>query len=134
MSIFLQLRKPNFATSQMELGGYHLPFCLDIMTQKTSLILRPSTPSTFWKTYSCNTAKNQLTFNFSGKMFLVGVRGNICNALFLDAPELHFRSTGRANICIFLHISVRKFLFDVGSFYLLGGWIIFVRRLAIRAS
>ena len=31
---------------------------------------------------------------------------------FLDTQELDYRSTGKANICIFLHIPVRKYLFQ----------------------
>ena len=34
-------------------------------------------------------------YKFSSNMFLVGVRKNICTAPFLDAQELHSRSTGK---------------------------------------
>ena len=50
--------------------------------------------------------------HFPANMLLVGVRKNICTAPFLDTQELHSQSTWKANICIFLHISVRKYLFQ----------------------
>ena len=59
--------------------------------------------------------------SFPEKIFLVGVRKNICTAPFLDPQELHSRSTGKENICIFLHISVRKFLFKRRRKVLSGG-------------
>ena len=43
---------------------------------------------------------------------LVGVKKNICTAPFLDAQEMHSQSTLKANVCIFLYISVRKCLFQ----------------------
>ena len=49
-------------------------------------------------------------YKFSSK-HLAGVRKNIGTAPFLDAQELHSWSTLNANVCIFLHISLRKFLF-----------------------
>ena len=63
-------------------------------------------------------------------MFLLGVRENICTAPFLDAQELHFWITLKANVCIFLYISARNFfshwrsniLFDGGG--LEEGWMI----------
>ena len=62
--------------------------------------------------YSRNAAKNlsHLT-NFPANNFLFGFRKNICTASFLDAQELHSWSTLKANVCIFLYIPVRKFLF-----------------------
>ena len=35
-------------------------------------------------------------------MFLVGVRKNIYTAPFLDAQELHYQSTWKANVCILM--------------------------------
>ena len=58
------------------------------------------------------------------------------NALFLDTQELDSWSALKANICIFLYISVRKVLFQrrskilYGGGGLGGGWIISLRRLA----
>ena len=40
---------------------------------------------------------------------------------FLDAKELHSQSTLKANVCVFLHISVRKFLFQRRRKFLSGG-------------
>ena len=61
-------------------------------------------------------------------MFLLGVRENICTAPFLDAQELHFRSTLKANVSVFLYISVRKFFSQRRSNILSGdlgkGWMI----------
>ena len=68
-----------------------------------------------------STTKNLNHFtNFPANMFLVDVRKNICTAPFLDAQELHSRSTWKANVCTFLYISVRKF-FSVRNFSLVGG-------------
>ena len=64
--------------------------------------------------------KSFLLYKFSSK-HLVGVRRNICTAPFLDAQELHSRSTLKANVCIFLYISLRKFLFQRRSKFLSGG-------------
>ena len=58
---------------------------------KTSLILRTSTQLALKITCSRNTVKNLSDIkNFPAKMFLLGVRKNICTASFLDAQELHF--------------------------------------------
>ena len=65
-----------------------------------------------------NTNKTLSDFtNIPENMFLFGVRNNICTAPFLDAQEPHSWSTLKANvcICIFLYISVRKFLFQKRS-------------------
>ena len=48
-------------------------------------------------------------YKFSADVFLFGVRKNICTAPFLDAQELHSWSTLKANVCIFLYISLRNF-------------------------
>ena len=53
---------------------------------------------------SWNTVKNLSHFtNFSGNMFLFGVRKNICTALFPGSQELHSWSTLKASACIFLY-------------------------------
>ena len=70
-----------------------------------SLILRALTHLTLKIVCSQNTAKNLSHFtNFSGNMFLLGDRKNICTAPFLDTQELHSWSTLKANACIFLCI------------------------------
>ena len=90
--------------------------------QKTSLILRTSTHLTLKIICSRNTVKNLSDFtNFPANMFLFGVRKNIWAAPFLDAKELHSCSTLKANVCIFLYISVRKFLFQRRSKILSDG-------------
>ena len=93
--------------------------------QKTSLILRTSTHLTLKIICSCNTAKNLSDFtNFPADMFLCSVRKDICTAPFLDAQELHSWSTLKANVCIFLYISLKKILFPRCSNVLSGGgWV-----------
>ena len=67
-----------------------------------------------------NTAKNLSDFtSFPANMFLCGVRKNICTTPFLDTQELHSWSTLKANVCIFLYISLCSR--DVVRFYLVGG-------------
>ena len=62
--------------------------------------------------------------NFPANMFLFGFKKNICIAPFLEAQELHSWKTLKANVCIFLNISVEKFLFQRYSKSLIGrGWI-----------
>ena len=71
---------------------------------------------------SCSVAKNLSDFkNFPADMFLLGIRENICTAPFLDAQELHFWSTLKANVCIYLYISVRNFVFQRRSNILSDG-------------
>ena len=93
--------------------------------QKASLILRNSTHLTLKIICSRNTVKNLSDFtNFPANIFLFGVRKSICTAPFLDAQELHSWSTLKANVCIFLYISVWNFSYkDVVIFYLMGGWL-----------
>ena len=94
--------------------------------QKTSLILRISTLLKLKITCSQNTAKKLSQFtNFPANMFLFGVRKIICTAPFPDAQELLSWSTLKANVCIFLYTSLRKFLFQRLSKILsggMGGW------------
>ena len=72
---------------------------------------------------SRNRAKNLSDFiNVPASMFLCSVRKNVCTTPFLDAQQLHFWSTLKANVCIFLHISPKNFCFrDVVSKVLSGG-------------
>ena len=58
----------------------------------------------------CNTVS--LKKPVPASMFLFDVRKNICTAPFLDAQELHSWSILKANVCIFLYKSARKFLFN----------------------
>ena len=80
-----------------------------------SLILRTSTHSTLEKICSHNIAKNLSHFtNFPANIWLVSKNflHSTSTAPFLGAQELHSRSTLKANVSIFLYISVRKFLFQ----------------------
>ena len=62
-------------------------------------------------------------YKYPSKHVSVCVRKNIWTALFLDAKELYCWSTLKVNVCIFLHISVRKFLFQRRRMILSdGGW------------
>ena len=64
-----------------------------------------------------------------------GVRKNICTVPFLGDQELHSRSTWKAIACVFLYITVRKFLFHrPRKFYLVRGRIISLRRFAVSTS
>ena len=45
----------------------------------------------------------------SPNMFLVDFRKKVYIVSFLDAQELHSRNTGKANVCIFLYISIKSF-------------------------
>ena len=59
--------------------------------------------------YSRNTAKNLSDCtNLPANMFLCGVRKNICTTPFRDSQELHSWSTLKANVFIFLYISLKK--------------------------
>ena len=91
-------------------------------SQKISLILQTSTHLTLKIICTRNAAKNLPHFtNVSASMFLFGARRIICTAPFLDVQELHSWSILKANACIFLYISLRKFLFQRGSKVLSGG-------------
>ena len=62
-------------------------------------------------------------YKFSTNMFLFGVWKNVCTAPFLDAQEFHSWRTLKANVCILLYISLRRFLFQRRSKVLSGkGW------------
>ena len=94
--------------------------------QKTSLILWTSTHLTLKIICSHNTAKNFSVFtNFSANMFLFGVRKSIFTATFFEGQKLHSCSILKANIFMFLCISLRKCLFKRHSkiFFWWGmGW------------
>ena len=76
---------------------------------------------------------------FKANIFLSCVRKNICTAPFLDAHMLHYWSTLKVNVCIFLYISLTTFLFqNLSKVYLMKdgmgrNWIISLRRLAVWA-
>ena len=54
-------------------------------------------------------------------MFQFGVRKKICNGPFLGSQELHSSRTLKANVSIFLYISLKEFLFQRRSKFLYGG-------------
>ena len=87
-----------------------------------SIISLTSTPLILKIICFQNRIKNLYHFtNFPANMFLFGVRKKNCNGPFLDIHEMHSSSTLKANICIFLYISLRKFLFQRRSKTLSGG-------------
>ena len=96
-----------------------------VSLKKTSLILRTSTHLTLKIICFRNIVKNLSDFkSIPANMFLFGVRKNVWAASFLDAKELYSVSTLKGNICVFLYISVRKFLFQRGSKVLSDrGWV-----------
>ena len=102
--ILLQKISEPIKTSEKDHSFYNT-----VSFKKTSLILRFSTPLKLKIICSQNTAKkiSQCT-NFPAKTFLFGVRKNICTAPFPDAQELLSWSTLKANVSIFLYISLRK--------------------------
>ena len=115
--------------------------------QKTSLILRIWTLLKLKKTCSQNTAKKLSQFtNCPANMFLFGVSKIIFTTPFPDDQELLSWSTLKANVSIFLFISIAFCFKDVARFYLVvwrkgkggGGvgenWIISLRRLAVWVS
>ena len=77
------------------------------LAQKTPLILRISTLLKLKITCFQNTAKKLSDLkNFPESIFLFGVRKRFCTAPFPDAQELLYWSTLKANVCIFLYISL----------------------------
>ena len=99
------------------------PILQYIFTQMTTLILRISTLLKLKIKCSQNKAKqNKLSqfTHFPTDMFLFGVRKNICIASFPDAQELLSSNNLKANVCMFLYISLTKFYFKVlARFYLM---------------
>ena len=49
--------------------------------------------------------------NFPANIFLAGVRKSIYTVSFLSDQELHSQSNWKANVCMFLYISIRRYLF-----------------------
>ena len=84
----------------------------------------------FMNIYSLDIENNMLSqhsqkpfSNFLANLSLLGARKKNCTASFLDTQELHSWSTLRANVCVFLYISVRKFCsWDVVRFNQVRGW------------
>ena len=77
--------------------------------QKTSLFLWTSTNLAMKIIYFRNTVKNFSLFtDIPVNIFLLGVRKDICTASFLTPKNCILK----ANVFIFLYISVRKFVFQ----------------------
>ena len=93
-----------------------------IQFRSKNLIIWTSTHLTLKIICCCNTAKNlsEFTKNFPANMFLFGVRKNHLHSTVCWCPKLHYWSTLKTNVRLFLHISVRK---DVVRFSLIGGWV-----------
>ena len=111
--------------------------------QKISFILQCSftqKPHLFDNLNSLNIVQNILPqrsqkptrfTNFLTNMFLFDVRKKHLHF----TKELHSRSIGKVNVCIFLYISAKECLFQRRrKLYLVGGWIISLRRLVIWTS
>ena len=109
--------------------------------QKTSLILRISTLLTL-KIICSQSASKKLSkhTNFPANMFLFGVRKKHLHCTISWRPRTSW-STLKANVSIFLCISLKKFFFQRhnrvlsrglgGAWGGRGGWIIFLKRLAV---
>ena len=104
-----------------------------IFAQITSFILRISTLLKLKIIYSQKTAKNPYQFtNFLASTFLFGVRKSISTAPYPDAQELLYWSTLKANVCMFLCISLFVSKMKQDFIWCYGGWggsIISLRRL-----
>ena len=89
--------------------------------QKPSLFYEPQ-PTQYCKKYTSRTQpKTLLTLQIFQTCFWLVSKKNICTALFLDAQELHSQSTQKANVFIFLYISVKYILFQRCRKLLSGG-------------
>ena len=116
---------PEFAAENLEANKNHPKRSLILrysFTQKISLILRIATLLKLKITCSQNTAKNPSQFtNFPASMFLFGVWKSICTAPFPDSKELLYCSTLKANVFIFLYISLFVSKVKQGFIWWYGG-------------
>ena len=103
-------------------------FCNTISLKKSHLFSKPLLTQHFKKYTPAALPKIHSFYMFSSKHVSGWCQKDICTAPFLEAQELHSRSTWKASISIFLHVFVRKCLFQSrkGSFYLIGGWIFYL--------
>ena len=107
--------------SQQELPKKATHFTIQFLW-KTSLIIWTSTHLTLKIICCCNTAKNlsEFTKKFPASMSLFGVKKKHLHSTVSWRPKLHSWSTLKANVRLFLYISVRT---EVVKFYLMGvGW------------
>ena len=107
--------------SQQKLAKNITHFTTQFRLKKPHSFLTHLTLKIIW---SRNTAKKLSDFtNFPANMVPCGAKKNIYTTPFLDAQELHSWSTFKANVCIFLYISLKKIYFrGVVRFYLVGRW------------
>ena len=95
--------------------------------------MQTSTDSALQKIYSRNTAKNLTHFtNFPANMFLVGVRKKNISRRPRNAFSKYFESK-----CLYVSVYLSKNIFVSETwkvFYVMEGWIISLRRLAVWAS
>ena len=97
---------------------FTIPFCSKILTYFTNL----NCFNIVKKIFPQHSKKPAHFTKFPANMFLVVVKKKTCTAPFLEAKDLHSRTTGKA----FLYMSVR-------SFNLVVGWITSLRRLGVCA-
>ena len=109
--------------SQQKLAKKFTHFTIQFLSKNLTHLI--STSLTLTTNCSRNTAKTLLDFtNFPANMFLFGIRNNICTGSLPDAQKPHSWNTLKLNVCIFLYISVLKFLFQRRSKILSGeGWV-----------
>ena len=119
--------------SQQKLAKKITYLKLQVRSKKTWLILQTLTHLTLKNTCSRDTAKKPFSFYKFPTKHLVGVIKNIDTAPFLDASELPSRSTLKANVCIFLYIYLRKFLFQRRS-KLLAGFVFYLLHNFLKAT
>ena len=114
--IFKQKVSKPTKTSKKDRSFYNT-----LLLKKPHSFYQRQLPQHSKKIYSCNTAKNFTHFiNFPAHMFLIGLWKKICTKSFLNAQELYSWRTVKANVYIYLYISVRKFLLQRCRKFLYG--------------
>ena len=107
--------------SQQKLAKMIMHFTIQFRLKKPHSSLTHLTLKIIWFR---NTVKKLTdSTNFPANMVPCGVKKNIYTTPFLDAHELHSWSSFKANVCIFLYISLKKNYFrGVVRFCLVGRW------------
>ena len=99
------------------------PFYNTVSLEKPHLFYE-SQLTQYGKKYTSTTQpKIHQLYKFSSKYVSGWCQKTICTTRFTEAQELHSRSTQNANVCIFLYITVSKFLFQRHKKLLSGGEI-----------
>ena len=114
VSDFLAVSLETNKNQQKKMTHFTIQFRSEI-----SLILRTLTHSALRKVYSHNTAKNFT--NFRANMFLFSVRKYIFTAQFLDAQELHSRSTWKVNSYIPEYLRKKIFVTETQEAFICWG-------------